>query len=144
MVTHPTGASRTIPNAITYMPPPVLMATPPTVPAGGLLTLSWTADPPLGDYIGVYRDGVRYWEPPYDILLPVAGTSGSVTVTAPRHPGRYEFAYLPWFDEWNVDCARSNVVTVTPASPVPAYDITAILQRPFAGRAASPARPKGL
>jgi len=129
-VTHPLGRSLTIPSALTYVPPPVLTASPVTVPVGGSLTVSWVAEVTSSiDYISLYPEGAAndaHW---LEIAAQrVTGKSGSMTFTAPSSPGRYEFRYLPFEGQWGAMAARSNVVTVTSASPAHAHDIVAILR----------------
>lgn len=129
-ITHPLGRTLTIPNGLTYVPQPVLTAFPGTVPVGGSLTVSWVTEVfgPV-DFISLFPEGVAknaHWE---EIAAQhVRSTSGSMTFAAPSSPGRYEFRYLPFEGQWWGMAARSNVVTVTPASPAHTYDIRAILR----------------
>jgi hypothetical protein len=129
-VTSPYGKTLTIPNGLTYVPPPVVTVSPESVTVGGSLTVSWIAEviSPI-DYIHPYREGAEFG---LDVLsIHVNGKSGSVTYSAPSSPGRYEFRYEPWEGQWGAMAARSNVVTVTPASPEHAYDI-AVRQNRYA------------
>ena len=114
-VTSPYGKSLTIPNALTYVPPPVLIASPETVTVGGSVTLSWVTEVHSSiDYIGLFPERGQEW----DLLKSqlVTGNSGSMTFTMPSSPGRYDFRYLPVEGQWGAMAARSNVVTVIPAS----------------------------
>jgi len=128
-ITHPLGRTLTISNGLTYVPQPVLTASPVTVPVGGSLTVSWVTEvlSPV-DFIALYPDGAprdAHW---LEIAAQlVRSTSGSMTFAAPSSPGRYEFRYLPFEGQWGGMAARSNVVTVTWA-PAHAYDIAAILR----------------
>jgi hypothetical protein len=127
-VTHPLGRSLTIPNALTYVPPPVLTASDVTVTVGGSLTVSWVSETigPI-DFIGLYPEGGREQDEISAQL--VSGTSGSMTFTAPLSPGRYEFRYLPFEGQWGAVAARSDVVTVTPATSAHTRDIATIVSR---------------
>ena len=141
-VTHPLGRSLTIPNALTYVPPPVLTASPVTVTVGGSVTLSWVAEVTSSiDYISLFPEAAAKHEHWLEIASQrVTGTSGSMTFTVPSSPGRYEFRYLPFEGQWDAVAARSNVVTVTPASPTHAYDIAAMLRGDRRHQASMPAR----
>jgi hypothetical protein len=117
------GRSVTMPNAFTYMPAPVLTASPLTVAAGGSVSVSWVADPvgPV-DYIELSPGSASVVS---SQLVP--GKQGTMTFTAPPVAGRYQFLYAPFEGQWGGIAARSNVVTVTPASPAPAFDVVGIL-----------------
>jgi hypothetical protein len=117
-VTSPWGRTLTLPNALTYVRPPVVTVTPATVTVGGSLTVSWVAEPngPV-DYIHPFREGADVG---LDVLsIHVNVSSGSVTYAAPSSPGRYEFRYQPTEGQWGAVAAISNVVTVIPASLTP-------------------------
>jgi hypothetical protein len=82
------------------------------VPAGGQLSVSWTAS--LGgrrDTIALYKKGdpntaaAGWWQETF------GAAAGTFTLTAPRQEGQYEFRYL--LDDEVTDTARSSVVTVT-------------------------------
>lgn len=133
-VTHPSGRSLTIPNGITSVPGPVVTAFPLTVTAGSSATVNWTADP-VGpeDFISICSEQSASGQPPEGLvmqLVPSRSTSGSLTFEAPSSPGRYQACYLPYAGQWGALAARSNVFTVTAATPTHAYDIAAILRGP--------------
>jgi hypothetical protein len=99
-----------------------------TVTVGGSLTVSWVSETigPI-DFIGLYPEGGREQDEISAQL--VSGTSGSMTFTAPLSPGRYEFRYLPFEGQWGAVAARSDVVTVTPATSAHTRDIATIVSR---------------
>ena len=114
-VTHPDGRSLTISNGLTYVPAPVLTASPETVTAGGSVTLSFVTEENSSiDYISLFPVGGQEWDEMATQY--VIGKSGTMTFLMPSSPGRYEFRYLPHEGQWGATAARSNVVTVTPAS----------------------------
>jgi hypothetical protein len=88
-----------------------LQASPATLPAGSLFTVTWQATGPTSptDWLGLYRVG----DPNTSYLAyryATGATSGSVTFTAPSTPGTYEVRYLPQNGYEAV--AASNAVTV--------------------------------
>jgi hypothetical protein len=103
-----------------------------TVTVGGSVTVSWVAEVTTSiDYISLVREGEHFYQDEIATQR-VTGKSGSMTFTVPFSPGRYEFQYLPTEGQWGAMAARSNVVTVTPATPAHAYDIASILRAGFA------------
>jgi hypothetical protein len=118
-VTSPYGKTLTIPNGLTYVPQPVLRASPDTLTVGGSVTVSWVVEvTPSDDFITVHPLGFQLPAgPPLQSFL-VPGNSGSMTFTFPSWfpPGVYEFRYEPVEGQWGALAARSNAVTVTPPS----------------------------
>ena len=120
-VTHPAGKTLTMPNALTFMPSPVMTVSELTVTAGTQVTVVWAADPVYSlDFITLYRENAPHEDSLTAQLVPVLNTSGSMTFTAPSTPGRYEFRYLPYEGQWGAMSARSNVFTVTAATSISA------------------------
>lgn len=88
-----------------------LTATPARVVVGGMITVNFTA--PAGrstsDRIGLFAVGSANTAI-LDVQTVPAGTSGSLTFTAPATTGQYEFRYLP--DGVSTVSAVSNAVAV--------------------------------
>lgn len=100
---------------VTPQPPPTQAAytlTPSadTVGPGGVLSISWTASSARsGDWIGLFAVGAAICDHGWSESTRGA-TTGTLSLTAPSTPGRYEFRYY-----LNLSCeeaARSNPVTV--------------------------------
>ncbi len=114
VVINPGGASGRLAGAFAYTEPAPysVAATPETVTAGDRITVRWTAPRGGGlDWVGLFRSGdsnedYRWYE------YTNGGLFGTLIVTAPNDPGRYEFRYL--LDDGYVDTARSNTVTIVP------------------------------
>ena len=117
IVINPGGGSGKLPAAFAYTVegPYIITATPDRVTAGDRITVTWTA--PIGgtrDWIGLFRPGDSNED--YGWYEYTNGAlSGTLSITAPNDPGRYEFRYLP-NDGW-VDTARSSTVTIVPRTP---------------------------
>ena len=114
VATNPGGERATLVGGFTYAIPPVLNLDRTTVMAGGLVNVSWTATTTWGlDWVGLYKAGDRN-EDWLKYFYTGGHTSCNTPVTMPAEPGQYEFRYLP--NDSYVDIAKSNPVTVTPAT----------------------------
>jgi len=72
-----------------------LGASPPVVPGGGAVTVTWTAPGgrPATDWIGLYRVGAR--DTAYLVRRYTGGLrAGSLVFTVPSGPGAYEVRYF--------------------------------------------------
>lgn len=111
VVTNPGGLGGVLPAAFTYSfeEPFTVTSSTDAVDAGGQMSVSWTAPAArAGDWIAVFRVGGTYDDDWWGHTN--GATSGTLTVTAPTRPGRYEFRYL--LDDGFIDVARSSAVTV--------------------------------
>jgi hypothetical protein len=111
VVLNPDGSAGTLPGGFTYSFDEPVTLTPITnvIDAGGEMSVSWTAPGARkGDWIAVFRLGASYEDEWYGVTN--GATSGTHRLTAPMHPGLYEFRYL--VDDSFLDVARSSPVTV--------------------------------
>jgi hypothetical protein len=115
IVTNPAGDSARLAAAFTYFEQPyTITASTSSVAAGARLSVSW-AVPGAGplDWVGFFLVTESSYEYEYRWWQYTDGSnSGTIELTAPAMPGRYEFRYLK--DDGFTDVARSAPVTVTP------------------------------
>jgi hypothetical protein len=113
VVTNPGGQSRTLRGGFTYGPVTLTVSST-TVTPRGTLAVSWAV--PNGrvvwDWIGLFEVGEanedwinNWWQYTY------GAASGTFTLNAPPHPGRYEFRFFADYQE--IDHKRSASITVT-------------------------------
>lgn len=82
-----------------------------TVAPGAALSVSWTASTGgARDWIGLFSVGADHCDHGWSEYT-TGGTSGTLTLTAPAQPGRYEFRYHP--NDGCDEAARSSPVAVT-------------------------------
>jgi hypothetical protein len=114
------------PVAPSIVQPPIVQQTPApletytltssadTVTAGGQLSVSWTTSRGRAlDWIGLFTIGAPSCEHGWSEFTRGA-TSGTLTLTAPTEPGKYEFRYH--LDDSCQETARTGPITVTASS----------------------------
>jgi len=111
VVSNPGGLGGTLTGAFSYSVegPYTVTASTDTVDAGGEISVSWTAQGArAGDWIALFKVGRSYEDDWYGLTN--GATSGTLTGTAPKMPGLYEFRYL--VGDSILDVARSGPVSV--------------------------------
>jgi pimeloyl-ACP methyl ester carboxylesterase len=104
---------------------PALTASPTTVPAGQLVTASWSSYAPTGtDWISLHAVGA-----PNSVYLDVhtiTGGAGSTTFTAPATPGTYEFRLFGIRSGTQEQYATSNAFQVSSDTTPPTTTAAAV------------------